>query len=551
MKIKKIISILLSLILSLSFSLSASAENVVISDITPAQGDLVELVSGGEIEFSCDVSGGALIKFVADGEVFAEFKQNGQCAASLTCDRLGIGNKRFEVIVLDASGKIYTKAITFETYVSYRGAVNPGMSTEVQNFNSISDEYANQSKNNVDTSLIEAFSKDFGWTLTGTNVFLKRLSGKSGLSGDYAIAVYPFNASGGNQTARFKLDSWTEEVTDGIISLEFDWAVLPVQDGAAPAMYGIPVPGAGDMLSSAKTKTVYDTDFAPTHGQWMSMRYEYNVDANTVSLWIDGVQYWDEVEAKKSTNNNLSQFVFAPVFWSGSNYFTSLGAAYFVFDNFEVYKNEKLMLNSLEYTKDGVSTPIESGIAAYGCESITADFLAPIGNLTDDDIELYADGKKIDHAGVSVEDNKLTVALPTGLSDKDIVIKTRSDLERLGEVGVPGGFKTTFHISSCVEAYHTVFVNSAESSPEANLADGDIVSAQYTAQNLSDVNQNILLVLALRENGSLVKMSAKNITVNANCDDTFELPPVTVEKNGNYEISLIAVGGFLNPDKFN
>ena len=58
-------------------------------------------------------------------------------------------------------------------------------------------------------------------------------------------------------------------------------------------------------------------------------------------------------------------------------------------------------------------------------------------------------------------------------------------------------------------------------------------------------------MLTVRENGSLVSLSAKEITVLANDDDIFTLPPITIEENGDYEIELIAVGSFLNPETFN
>ena len=60
--------------------------------------------------------------------------------------------------------------------------VNPGVSTEVQDFNSMSDAYATETN---DSELINSFADDFGWTLSGTSAYIKRGAGKSGAEGAF------------------------------------------------------------------------------------------------------------------------------------------------------------------------------------------------------------------------------------------------------------------------------------------------------------------------------------------------------------------------------
>jgi len=99
---------------------------------------------------------------------------------------------------------------------------------------------------------------------------------------------------------------------------------------------------------------MYDTGFEPQSMVWVHMKYDYDVDENKCSLWIDGKQYWDEKECGlKSSENNLSQFVFVPQYWSAANYFTKNYWASITIDNFSIYKKEKNRCILLTFIRSG------------------------------------------------------------------------------------------------------------------------------------------------------------------------------------------------------
>lgn len=273
---------------------------------------------------------------------------------------------------------------------------------DLQDFNSMSDAYKNQSKNNIDTTLFDDFSKDFGWTVTGENVFIKRGAGKSGDSGDYAVEIYPFGEDN-NYTVAMKLNSWTKKVNSGKIYLEYDWAVTPVQKGTSPVMVGIPMPGY-NALMLADSDRVYETDFVPSHGEWMNMRYEYDVNYNTCSLWINDTQYWDERISSRSSADDLSRLLFRPAFYSGANYFTSLGAAKFCLDNFRLYSIEEEELRVGD-NYGIIPQSIDTVFAEDGDFSLKIEY----GNLSDTDIG----GKLI----VAFYDETETVMLGVNVTD--------------------------------------------------------------------------------------------------------------------------------------
>ena len=104
----------------------------------------------------------------------------------------------------------------------------------------------------LDQTLISNFSRDFGWTLTGENVYLQRTEGASGAEGDYAVRVIPYG-SVSNYNAALKLNSWTNKVTSGVIHIEFDWQIGgPHQNGTLIRINGLPVSASGNVIVPAR-----------------------------------------------------------------------------------------------------------------------------------------------------------------------------------------------------------------------------------------------------------------------------------------------------------
>ncbi len=555
MNFRKMVSLLLIFAVICSATVCGAQGGVVISSLLPADGSEIELVKDGTHTFSCEVSGGEIIKFLLNGEVFAEFEENGTLTHTLASSDIGLGNKRFEVVVLDANGTVYTEVSDFTTYTNFKGKINSGVSTDKRDFNSMSDVYATK------TGDLTTFS-DSGLTVSGDGFRIKRETGKSGASGDYALGIYPTVTTG----TKIKLDGWTEQVTSGIISLEYDWTIRPLftpsnenqWKAVSFSMLGLPSYTTHGGIVLSGSRNIYNTAFEYAQNPddtnasaWTNMRYEYDVDNNKCSLWINGIQYWDKISTVSTDSNNLSQLVLSILIGSGASWWIQNKVAYLMLDNFEAYMKSKFSCNAFEYSEGGVATVFSDGSLPFGTQSVSMEFSSPLGTLANDDIELYADGKKLTHGGVSVDGKKLTVSLPAGLSATDIQLKTRQGLETFGDVYVPGGLSFNFHVNSKINSSSDILVNSSASGSVVSLTVGDVVSASYTAENLSNADQDILLVLTVRENGSLVSVSAKEIKALANDTDTFALPPIIIEESGNYDISLVAVGGFLNSETFN
>lgn len=306
--------------------------------------------------------------------------------------------------------------------------VNPGVSTEVQDFNSMSDAYATETN---DSELINSFADDFGWTLSGTSAYIKRGAGKSGAEGDYAVEVV---AGQTGAESVLTLDGWTEKVTSGTLVLDFDWAMVPYwledkQAGGAVNMPGIPTIYNHSGLKLSNQKTLYDTDYASDHSKWINMHYEYNVENKTCSLWIDGTQYWDEVATVETAANNLSQFKLGSVFYSACSYFVGLKAAKFMLDNFNVYVLDDLSISDIQYVVSGFDKDYENEIPA-NASAIKLAFTGDLAGLSESDVTVAVNGGEAMQASdFAYADKVLTIAMPDGAAEGDsITVAVESDM---------------------------------------------------------------------------------------------------------------------------
>ncbi len=297
-------------------------------------------------------------------------------------------------------------------------SIGSGLSTDVQTFDNVTVAF---DKATADSALLQSFSENYGWTLTGEDVYLQRVRGASGKNGDYAVRIIPYGISG-NTNARFKLNGWTDEITDGTINIEFDLAIAASEnDGSNIRIYGLPLAAGGQMTPEIGCN-VYDTAFKAKNGVWNNYKYEYNVSDNTCSLWINGVQYWDKkVCLEKDEYNNLSQFVFAPQYWSAANYFTKNYWAHITLDNFKISKTYYENLKSITYycRTEGQKTVNE---IPSNADTLQIDFINEEAEIEKGNVYCSLNSNEKTKAKIKKSSNKsVVIELPDEIKKGDIL----------------------------------------------------------------------------------------------------------------------------------
>lgn len=534
---KKIISLLTLITLIFLASVCVrGADTVTISDITPSDTSSVELVSGSSLTLSANVLGAQLVQFVLDEKTVAEFEGEAVYEHNIPMSELSVGYRCFKIVAYDADGNQYTDTSVFKLFVYTREPVNPGISTEPQTFDNISDKYAERTK---DQALIDAFSDEHGWTLTGTDVYLQRVEGASGAEGDYAIKVIPYGEVS-NASAVFKLDAWTQKVTSGIVVVDFDMMYGPI-DGAHIQMQSFPLV-TGSFITTEKKTNVYDTDFIAQTGQWIHFTYEYDVDNGTISISLNGDKYVNKAKAKApDVNNNLSKFELLPQFWSVASYYTKNYWSHMTLDNFNVYiKNDEYTVSDYGYVRGGV---LSSGSEVpFGSEALYVSLASIDGELTDSDVELLADGVPVAHGGITLDGSTVEVALPSGLSggtELDLQIKSKSEN---GDAIIPEAVSAHYILSQESDVSYIFAKNGEVTSSNTSIVENDIVTADCTCINMSSSDKELLLIFAVRENDRIASISAKRVTVSAHdsIDAKLSLAPIS-RSISNAELTLHAI----------
>ena len=393
------------------------------------------------------------------------------------------GGESFVFTDIKVKGYVFAKA---ETHFP----VNADSKIINESFNAIGDEYTERTK---DKSLISKFSEDFGWTLTGEDVYLQRTAGKSGSEGDYAIKIIPYGESG-NANASFMLDSWTETVTGGKIVLKYDFNIsAPSQKGTNPRMFGLPVAAGGDIITE-NGNTIYDTGYAMADSTWTHMRYEYDVDNSTCSLWINGTQYWDNKAAEgESSDNDLSKLVFAPMFWSAASYYTKNYWAYFSLDNFSI-KTESSTEAKEEASVFGNEKINSPGKIVENANKLSIRFASAFENYADGMVKISVNGGE-ESVAAAVYDSAFEIDLPSTLKVGDEVkITFDKSLEIAGEA-----------IGKDIVLNYSVVKN--ENTTEVSVSDCKLNEGVFTC-NINTVNltgsADEMLVIIASYNGDKI-----------------------------------------------
>ena len=452
-----------------------------------------KISDSGDITLTATAIAANNVKFFTDNNLVKEFtapSENSVYTFELNTAELSYGRHIFKVVSDIGDGKTVEDSAEFTFMKALTGSVNPGLSTDVQTFDTMGDEYAERT---VDETLISNFSRDFGWTLTGENVYLQRTEGASGAEGDYAVMVIPYG-NGGNANARLKLNGWTEKVTNGKIILDYDWKLsAPAQNGTNPRMLGLPVAAGGDIIT-ANGSTIYDTGYAMAGSTWTHMRYEYDVDNSTCSLWINGTQYWDNKAAEgESSYNNLSKLVFAPMFWSAASYYTKNYWAYFSLDNFSI-KTESSTEAKEEASVFGNEKINLPGKIVENANKLSIRFASAFENYADGMVKISVnDGEE--SVAAAVYDSAFEIDLPSTLKVGDEVkITFDKSLEIAGEA-----------IGKDIVLNYSVVKN--ENTTEVSVSDCKLNEGVFTC-NINTVNltgsADEMLVIIASYNGDKI-----------------------------------------------
>ncbi len=306
-----------------------------ISELIPANEEVVWL-DNGEIYLSAAATLADNVKFYIDGALIYEFTQSTYDNVYYTKadgSALAYGDHTFKVVSVCADGSSVEAESLFTLAKVNVTSVNSGVSTEVQTFDAMSDSYNDRT---IDSALIEQFSSDFGWTISGSDVYMQRVAGKSGEAGDYAVEIIPYGQNS-NTNGRFTLNGFTEKVTSGIIVAEFDMSICPVYE-ANVKLEGFPLTSY-NVITGEKKYEIYYTDVKPSNNEWVHYRYSYNVEEGTVSIEVnDRIYVYNQKAKDTGAANDLSHFAICPEFWSAASYYTKNYYANITVDNIQVYK---------------------------------------------------------------------------------------------------------------------------------------------------------------------------------------------------------------------
>jgi len=106
--------------------------------------------------------------------------------------------------------------------------------------------------------------------------------------------------------------------------------------------------------------------------------------------------------------------------------------------------------------------------------------------------------------------------------------------------------------SSIVKTTSNLMLNGKVLSDASGLCEGDVVSAQITAENIAPDQTVVTYVLTLRKVVTndddlvtqLVSLSAKDVSVGMGESDTFTLELPAVTEDGTYEVNLMIIDSF-------
>lgn len=541
--LKKIFSVFLAMLLMCP-SLSGYASQTlspVISGIMPEEGSFVEYIKDDNLVLSALAENCKYVVFLLNGEQVARFDGEGTFEHSIPMDTLAIQKNVFTVAAIDKRGREITAQTCFDLGFYSEVSVNDGASTQTETFDAMGDEYTDRT---VDEALISKFSDNFGWTLTGKDVYMQRMIGKSGVSGDWAVKIIPYGKTS-NANGQFKYNAWTEKVTSGTIVVEFDFQASPVGNkGVQISLRGIPLHKTDIMIGNANISA---TEFEAKDKTWVHLKYEYDTQSGTCNLFIDGTQYWSGTKGSAlNDRNNLSQLMITPAFWSQASYAVSNYYAYIAIDNFKVYKKGvDFKVSDIGYTdtsgeKHSACTVPVGTSEFYVTLPIDAYFVEP------GDISLKINGKEAVVSEVRPSGNDVMLMLAEPIKeDSSIEFEIFDEGQVVEGITLPACIKAEFESETAVTVDAQFTVNNAPASDGDTITSGDQIAAQGSVTNVSDQKQSVVLIVMTRVSGILTDIGLTTVNTEPGACEEFTVSGgIAVDADGEVTVELKALKDF-------
>lgn len=469
--------------------------------IVPEGGRLVE--ENNAVTLSAKAQLAQNVEFYIDGTQVAAVSEagaNSTYTVEVNTASLPYGKHTVKAVANLADGTTIEDSAKLQLVKKVVYAVNDGVSTDVQTFDNLSDDYNSAT---ADATLVQNFCDTYGWTVTGTDVNIQRNKGASGAAGDYAIKINPTTKS---SNAVLQLTNWDTQVTNGTIHLEFDCASsLMHKNGALVTMAGIPFRNV-QMLKGNATNgygNVHQTEATVNSDEWVHLEYEYDIDTGLCSLAINGTPYWTNEKGQSVAaeyDRNLDKLAFK-MYYDGDT--SSMAATYrrFMLDNFRIsmYDYTDIVRSSYFFGATAYDT---TGNVLAGAEKLRLILGGTAGNANADTVKFYVNDAETILPEITANGTALIMTLPEGLKANDkIRVELSEDFTVSGEA-LGKKLVSEYEISPNGNTTPTVTVKSTEFADDKSsvtvmfesenitgaAADGNCyVIASYTGNKLTDL----------------------------------------------------------------
>lgn len=303
------------------------------------------------------------------------------------------------------------------------------LTTDVENFNSLGSVSAlNDGAALNGSSFYDKYLSNW-MTANGTSN-ISRTIGASGSADDYALKISQANTllqlSKGNKSVRM--------AEKGLFFIEFD---LNISDGATIQLDGV-IPfwaASGNFIISGNKVNVAKNVLTP--GSWYRFKMILDIDEAKWYCYLGDDLIINGDKAVTLVNGVSTEVAVKDVKFDNIRFYCRGGS--FAIDNLKVYNTvEDATVTSASYDSTAITNKSIPATAKTLNLTLSDKALAPA--LAD--IELYADGTKIDATNVSTADGVVSITLPAlkANTDLDVVIKNTV-------AGIENDIKETFYVT--------------------------------------------------------------------------------------------------------
>ncbi|MBQ4631499.1 MAG: hypothetical protein IJB70_10990 [Clostridia bacterium] len=481
-----------------------------------------------------------IAKITADGKEIGTFtSEDGKNCYLVTvpAGTLPIGSHNLKVTAFYGDSSSSVEATVNIAQVADRGIARTDgteTSTEVVTFDDLL--YSSGASMNDEIGFTEikwnAAEASTPWQ-TNANAFM--VPGPSGNEDDYGIQL----RTAGNLIQIFKLDT---ENTPSNGKLIFDFDVLCSADGTNVKMSK--QMGRPDSTTSFISSNKIFGQIEIEAGKWTHVNMVFDFSTSKWKVIANG----EEVIYDASTQNKDFSEIRFTLYSSNTPFAIDNMTAY----NTRFYSGVTKTTYSLGGVEQEVNGPVPADaefVKLYVAEGLNPD---TIDNITVTD----KTGKmaELEELYYSEDDKSVTIVPDYAFPDaRSIIVSFGKGCEFADGTPVSQPYTVNFDVeSSIVKTTSNLMLNGKVLSDASGLCEGDVVSAQITAENIAPDTTDVTYVLTLRKVVTndddfvtqLVSLRAKDVSVGMGESDIFTLELPAVTEDGSYEVNLMIIDSF-------